>query len=234
MIISTYNISAVHLMGIAFNRHLSEGVYSNSLPRISVFFIVMETEIWKPVVGYEWKYEISSIGRIKSLNYHKEVTISILKTWRNKWWHSNITLCLLGIKKSFNVSRLVAEAFIPNHDNLPCVLHKIETLNENWLLYNWKDNLWWGTHTDNMRDMFKKWRANNYFQLNNPCTNLWKFWWKSHWAVKIIQLTMNLEFIREWDSQIEASNTLKIHKQSIYLCCKWKIRSAGWFIFKYS
>lgn len=54
-------------MGIAFNRHLSEGVYSNSLPRISVFFIAMETEVWKPVVGYEGMYEVSNLGKIKSL-----------------------------------------------------------------------------------------------------------------------------------------------------------------------
>ena len=51
-------------MGIALNRHLSEGVYSNSLPRISVFFIAMETEIWKPIKGYDI-YRVSNFGNTK-------------------------------------------------------------------------------------------------------------------------------------------------------------------------
>jgi len=39
-------------MGIALNRHLSEGVYSNSLPRISVFFIILTQELLKELLDY--------------------------------------------------------------------------------------------------------------------------------------------------------------------------------------
>lgn len=53
------------------------------------------------------------------------------------------------------IHRLVAETFIPNPNNLPHVLHK----DDNPANCH-KDNLFWGTHGDNMRDMFAKGRDN--------------------------------------------------------------------------
>lgn len=60
------------------------------------------------------------------------------------------------ITTNYIVHRLVAIHFIPNPLNLPCVCHRDETLDEYGCMYNLSDNLWWGTHTDNMQDMYKK------------------------------------------------------------------------------
>lgn len=134
-------------------------------------------EIWKDVEGYNWLYKISNLGRIKSFYSYRWKNERLMILWVLKQWYSYLTLC---INKSQNVNyihRLVAIHFIPNPDNLPCVCHKREYLDENWALYNGEDNLYWGTHSDNMKDMHKKWRANNHLQLKNPMK--WKFW-KDH------------------------------------------------------
>lgn len=103
------------------------------------------TEIWKDIKGYEGKYQVSNLGRIKSLQMinnkfgivvHRE---RILKpTLRTNYL--GITLSKDNTHKNFIVHRLVAEAFIPNPKGLPCVNHKDENkLNNN------AENLEWCT-----------------------------------------------------------------------------------------
>lgn len=179
-------------------------------------------EIWKPVEGYEWSYEVSSIGRVKSLKFWKE---RALKWSIGKCWHSQINLHLNWIRWSISISRLVAIHFIPNPDNLPCVLHKKEDLDENWALYNWADNLCWWTYSDNSQDMMKKWRANNLVK--------WKFWKDNPKSKPINQYTLEWEFIRGWFSTMDIQRELWIAKSSISQCCNWKRKSAWWFIWRY-
>lgn len=92
-----------------------------------------EIEEWKPIEGYENYYEISNYGRIKSLphkwvgfgkniNCKTKSKIRITKT--NKTGYEQVVLFKNGTSKTFLVHRLVAMAFIPNPDNLPCVNHK--------------------------------------------------------------------------------------------------------------
>lgn len=188
----------------------------------------METEQWKPIVGYEWHYQVSNLGKVKSLKFWR---IKFLKPWMSKSWYSHINLHLNGTEYSTFAHRLVAKSFIPNPYNLPLVCHKDETLDENWLLYNWEDNLFWWTHSDNVRDKFKKWRANNNFQNNHPIR--WKFWKKHNKSKPLNQYTLWLEFIREWDSFMDIERELWINHQNISACCRWKRKSAWWFIWRY-
>lgn len=68
-------------------------------------------EIWRPVVGYE-KYEVSNMGRIRSLNYNKTGQIKVLSSRINKRnGYVQIVLCEYGIPKTFKIHRLVAQAF---------------------------------------------------------------------------------------------------------------------------
>lgn len=194
-------------------------------PKVIIFDL---KEKWNPVIGYEDKYSISNLWRVTSHNYLNKKENKILSLNIDKFWRSSIKFSVLWKRKTFYIHRLVAIHFIENPDDLPCVLHRKETLDENWALYNWENNLWWGTHTDNMRDMFTKWRDNNVLK-NKTWSILW-VWFNKR---KVNQYTKEWVFIKTFDTILNASKELKLHSSNITSVCKWKYKQTGWFIFKY-
>lgn len=83
----------------------------------------MAKEIWKSIIGYEDRYEVSSLGRIRSLPSKSRSKGVMLKPNPKKSGYLNILLCKEGKVKTFRIHRLVAEAFLPNPHNLPHVNH---------------------------------------------------------------------------------------------------------------
>jgi len=82
----------------------------------------MNKEIWKPVIGYEGLYEVSNLGRVKSLkriierSNGKKLTVneSILKPRMNRGGYSRINLRNQGDMKTKLIHQLVAQSFL-NH-----------------------------------------------------------------------------------------------------------------------
>lgn len=111
-------------------------------------------EIWKSIEGYEGLYEISNYGRVKSLERkilagkgcnHKYNTLKeryIATKCYGKY--PAVVLCKNGITKRQTIHRLVARAFLPNPNNLPCINHKDENK-----LNNRADNLEWCSYKYN-------------------------------------------------------------------------------------
>lgn len=112
-------------------------------------------EIWKPISGYEGRYEVSNFGRVKSLarEYQTgahQATIRmgerILKPKVRPNRYCLVSLNKDGVVHDAYVHRLVAEAFIPNPNNLPQVNHIDENPSNNRV-----DNLEWCTPVQNIR-----------------------------------------------------------------------------------
>ena len=98
-------------------------------------------EQWCDIEGFENLYQISNTGRVKSLERIVKVTggnnnscfikEKILKPSVGKQGYLSVVLCKDGKVYGRLIHRLVAQAFIPNPDNLPCVNHKDENPQNN-------------------------------------------------------------------------------------------------------
>lgn len=108
----------------------------------------MELEIFKDIEGYKGLYQVSNLGRVKSLPRVKVnnsglrlIKGQILKPQTKRLGYLKVDLYKDGQQKSFFIHRLVATAFIPNPDNLPTVNHKDENPSNNMVEnLEWCDN----------------------------------------------------------------------------------------------
>ena len=105
-------------------------------------------ELWLPVAGYEGLYEVSSIGRVRSLRTSTRIKdkcgrIMRLKIDQRGYFRVNLTAEKKS--KATLVSRIVASAFIPNPQMLPIVGHNNDIKTDNRV-----DNLYWTTADENL------------------------------------------------------------------------------------
>lgn len=157
----------------------------------------MESEIWKPVKDYEGIYEVSTLGRVRRI--HKDARSSpykILRLDTTSKGYKKVHLYKNNIGKPFQVHRLVAEAFIPNSDNLPQVNHIDENPSNNRV-----DNLEWCDMDYNI----------------HYGTGITRQVEKRSKVVLCFDLDMN--FLREYPSTAEAARSLGLSQSCIATCC---------------
>lgn len=174
---------------------------------------IME-EICKDIKEYENMYQISNIGRVKSLENNKTKKEKILKPSVNKIGYLNVKLYKNRKFKSFIVHRLVAEAFILSPNNLPQVNHKNEIKTDNrvenleWCDAKYNNN--YGTRLERVAEK----------TTNGKCSKP---------VLQIDQLTDAI--IAEFPSINEVERQLGI--SHISECCLGKRNTAGGFKWKY-
>lgn len=173
-------------------------------------------EIWKYIKEYP-NYMISSYGRIKSLGNNKTRKEKILKPKKKRNGYLQVHLSKNGKLKSFQIHRLVAEAFIPNPNNYPQINHKDENKGNNVV-----SNLEWCTAKYN----------SNYGSLNERKSQTLKGNTNQKKRC-VLQYTINGDFIKEYFSIKEAENETNIAATNIGKCCRGLFKQMGGFKWRY-
>lgn len=175
-------------------------------------------EQWKPVVGFEGFYEVSNLGRVRSLdrvtvygNGVKRIfTGRILTPCDAGKGYRNVMLQANGKRSTPRVCRVVAKAWIPNPDDLPQVNHKDEDKTNDAV-----DNLEWCSAVYN---------TNYGTGIERRASKIRR---------KVNQYDLNGCLIKEWDSISEASQNLGIDNSHITRCCKGRLKQTGGFKWDY-
>lgn len=189
-------------------------------------------EIRKDIKWYEWLYEVSNYGNIKSIDRY----VSILRYWKvhkahikwcnisanqNKFWYLYVKLCRRWKYEHLKVHRAVWMSFLENKDNKSCINHKDWNKQNNVV-----DNLEWCTRS-----------YNTQHSINILWNQLWPLWRTSklcHTSKKTIQYNIDWSFVQEWDCMMDIKRKLWRHCQSISEVCRWIRKTAYWFIRKFS
>lgn len=171
----------------------------------------LPNEQWRTVVGYEGLYEVSNLGRVKSLPRYSFRNNGIVQRIYGRLIHLTkdshtgyyrVTLSKDGSQKFVGVHRLVAQAFIPNPDNLPIINHiDWDRTNNVVILDNdgnvIKSNLEWCTQKHNA----------NHVE-----------WEKTKRVKPIRQLNLDGNVIATFISSAEASRQTGISRAMICAC----------------
>lgn len=169
-------------------------------------------ELWKSISGYEGLYEVSNLGRVKSIP-RKNAKGGILHPSTSIWGYYLCGLWKNGKCKTFSVHRLVAEAFIPKIEGKDVINH-IDCDKKN----NCADNLEWTTQKENVRHSVKLGHYENSGAENKP----------------VIQSEKQGAFENKFRSISEAARITGIPHQNISKCCNKKLKSAGGYLWRFA
>lgn len=180
-------------------------------------------EIWKDIKGYEGLYQVSNLGRVKSLKRKSRPYEKILVPLVTNKDYLCVNLYKNNKNKKFLIHRLVAKEFLKNEKLLPQVNHKDEN-----------------THNNNVNNL--EWCDSSY--NNNYGTKIERLSKNSPFAKKVCQYTVDNVFIKEWENSRFAvignnyfnrdKSKFKTLQTGIIHCCLKSGKTAYGFKWKYN
>ena len=187
------------------------------------------TEQWRTAVYdgeiYEGLYKVSNLGRILSLDYNHTGKPDLMNPGEMSNGYLRVKLWKNGKPKTCKVHRLVAFTFLPNPENKPYINHKIEGkkgkkinivyINEDGSIDEEKSTIEWVTP-----------KENNDYGTRNERAGKAKL-------KPVIQLTLDGEFVREWESAKEAGRN-GFYSSAVTKCCRGKLKTHKGFRFMYA
>ena len=193
----------------------------------------MISEIWKTAVYdgivYEGLYKVSNLGRILSLNYKRTGKSKLRKPGDNGRGYLQVCLSKNGETKTCLVHRLVAEAFLENPENKPCINHKIEgdegkkinmvIFNKDGTIDKERTTIEWATYEENINYETRTERA------AKANTNGIR-------SKRVLQFSLSGELIREWDSTQECGRN-GFDQSCVCRCCNGEQKTHKGFRFMY-
>jgi len=178
-------------------------------------------EVWKDIAISNGAYQISSLGRVKSvgrkaLNSARSVSERILKTRINKQGYECTSLQIDGKRKIIKIHREVAKAFLDNPCGYLEVNHKDENKTNNFV-----DNLEWCDRAYN---------ANYGTAIKRSVKNRYK----NHF-LEIDQYTTDGLFVKRWKcpAAIEKASQKTMKATNIIACCRGRFQTSYGYIWRY-
>ena len=180
-------------------------------------------EIWRDIINYEGLYQVSNLGRIKSLAktiyryngfgyYNQHYPEKILTVFYDRRGYPMTFLYKNGKRKTRRIHRLVAEAFIPNPEDKTQVNHINGCKTDNRVC-----NLEWATNDENMEHAVSNGLHKNPFVSNNPRS----------------KEVICIETGEVFNTITEATKKYKVHNANVSACCRGKKQTAGGYHWKY-
>ena len=179
--------------------------------------IKADFELWKDIKGFEGLYQVSTWARVRSMDKLVVYNNGVKHFHKGKILNTHVTNGYLRVtltnncsQTKFFVHRLVAEAFIPNPDNLPCVNHKDEDKTNNYPC--------------NLEYCTAKYNTNYGTAIKRRAEKRSK---------KVYQYDMQGNLIKEWSSASEAGRN-GFTLSSISQCCNYQLKTHKGFIWSYT
>lgn len=189
----------------------------------------MMEEIWKDIEGYEGIYQVSNLGRVRSLDriitqHHpetgKDVTYvvhgQIMAPYFNMNGYQCVRLRSEKGRRTFLVHRLVAKEFVPNPNGYDIVNHKDESRDNNHA-----DNLEWCTQKYNVN------YGTSIQRLSESHMN------RSDLSKAVEMLSLGGELLKEFPSAREAARFLRASNSHISRCCRDNSKTCKGYRWRY-
>ena len=185
-------------------------------------------EIWKNIEGYP-NYQVSNMGRVKRLStgYYRR-TEKILKPQLQNNGYLHIKLSQKDKTKCILVHRLVAQIFIPNHNNLPQVNHINEDKTDNRVEnLEWCDRKYNINYGNGISKRVKTNKENGTYKKIGEINSKIR-------SKSILQFSKDNSFIRKWDCIMDVQRELGYDSKQICSCLKNRQKTAKGFKWVYA